>query len=150
MNILTGQQFSIEPAQDNMSRIILNGEKSDVLIEGVYLEFCVKTKDRYVVFTTDDVLHEDSLHIQLLDASLNMIDSADIGAMYSTGSFRNPIIESDNTLSFDFIGDTRWRVEVLPEKESRVPFVSSIKGVTRKHHFSQYFKVEGAPKPEQP
>ena len=148
MKILNNLEFDIKPGAKNFSYIVLNGEKTNKKIEGSYLEFCVKSNDKYLVFMTDDIPGEDTLRIHLLDIGLNLIDFAKIGSIYSTGSFRNPVIESQDKIAFNFIGDTKWIVELLAEKETRLPFISSLKGVSRKNMFSQYLRIHGNPQPE--
>jgi len=97
---------------------------------------------------TDDIPGEDMLHIHLLAEDLSVIDSATIGGMYSTGSFTNYTVLEPNQITFNFIGGNEWRVEVLEDKVFSLPFVSSPKGVARKHPFYQYFKLYGDPQPE--
>ena len=148
MQILSHREFDIKADANNLSHIILNGEKKNNTIEGSFLEFCLKHNGQYLVFMTDDIPSEDTLHIHLLDEKLTLIDSANIGSMYATGSFKNPVIENQNKITFNFIGNTRWAVELLAKKEMRLPFISSLKGISRKYPFSQYFKVYGNPESE--
>ena len=51
----------------------------------------------------DDVPDGDMLHIQLLDKSLNTIDAATIGGVYSTGTFTNYKVQELNKMTFNFI-----------------------------------------------
>ena len=105
----------------------------------------LKTGCKYLTFMTDDTPNEDMLHIHLLNESLDVIDSATIGSMYSTGSFRNCNIQEPNTLTFNFIGGTEWKIEILDNKEFLFPFISLPKGVSRKNMFYQYFKIYSNP-----
>ncbi len=148
MRILSEREFSIVPREESISDILLNGVKTGTSIEGACLELVTKCRGGYLVIMTDDIPYEDSLHIHLLDDKAGCIDSANIGAMYSTGSFENPVIEGENCISFQFIGDTRWKVELLGYKEWRIPFFSSPKGVSRRHPFYQYFRVYDHPNRE--
>lgn len=148
MIILDNQEFNTKPTSSEQSGIFLGNTKTDKSIDGSYLELCIKTGCKYLVFMTDDTPNEDMLRIHLLNESLDVIDSATIGSMYSTGSFRNYNIQDLNTLTFQFIGGTKWKVEILDKKEFLFPFISLPKGVSRKHTFSQYFKVYGNPQSE--
>ena len=145
MIILNSQEFKVQPASSDQSRILLGDTQTGKSIDGCYLELCVKAENKYLVFMTDDTPNEDMLHIHLLNESLDVIDSATIGSMYSTGSFRDYHIQEPNTLIFHFIGGTQWKVKILERKEFLLPFISQPKGVSRKHFFYQFFKIYGSP-----
>jgi hypothetical protein len=149
MEILEDLAFRIEPSSADKSCIFLDGKPTNKSVEGAYLELCLKLGQQYLVFMTDDIPGEDMLHIHLLAEDLSVIDSATIGGMYSTGSFTNYTVLEPNQITFNFIGGNEWRVEVLEDKVFSLPFVSSPKGVARKHPFYQYFKLYGDPQPEQ-
>lgn len=148
MIILESQEFRTQPTSSEQSGIFLGNTKTGKCIDGSYLELSIKVGCKYLVFMTDDTPNEDMLHIHLLDESLDVIDSATIGSMYSTGSFRDYNIRDSNTLTFYFIGETEWKVEILENKEFLLPFISLPKGVSRKNTFSQYFKIYGNPQSE--
>ena len=149
MNILNEREFDIQTMPNSeMSQIFLNGEKTNSVIYGRVLELCVKKDDQFLVFLTDDIPNEDRLHIHLLNHKLEVVDAASIGSIYSTGSFKGPVIESQNRITFNFIGGNKWTLTLLQSKKFRLPLLSSVKGVSRKHLFHQYFKLYSAPKPE--
>jgi hypothetical protein len=148
MKILEDQEFSIRPTSSDNSYILLAGKQTQQVIEGAYLELCLKVDDKYLVFMTDDIPDEDMLHIHLLSADLSVIDSATIGVMYSTGSFKNYEVKGPRQIAFNFIGGNKWRLEVLEGKVFSLPFISSPKGVARKYPFQQYFKLHSDPQPE--
>lgn len=148
MRALTEQEFSTRPSTSNDSYILLDGKPTQKDIEGAYLELCLRVGEKYLVFMTDDIPGEDMLHIHLLGSDLNIIDSATIGGMYSTGSFKNHNVKGPSEITFNFIGGNEWRVDILEDKVFSLPFMSSPKGVARKHLFHQYFKVYGDPRPE--
>ena len=147
MKVLTEQEFSTRPSTSDNSYILLDGKQTQKDIYGAYLELCLKVGDRYLVFMTDDIPGEDMLHIHLLGSDLNIIDSATIGGMYSTGSFKNHNVKGPSQITFNFIGGNEWRVDVLEGKVFSLPFISSPKGVSRKHLFHQYFRLYGDPQP---
>ncbi len=148
MNILSDHEFSTKLVSSDKSCIFLSGTQTHKNIEGAYLELCVKIDERFIVFMTDDIPSEDMLHIHLLDKNLNVIDSATIGGMYSTGSFENYNLQEPNKITFNFIGGNEWVVELLKNKEFRLPFIFSPKGVYRKSLFNQHFKLHGNPSAE--
>ncbi|WP_426370325.1 hypothetical protein [Pseudocolwellia sp. HL-MZ7] len=112
MIILSSKEFNTEPISSERSCIFLNNVQTDKNINGNYMELCIKTDHKYIVFMTDDIPHENMLHIHLLDQGLNVIDSATIGGPYSTGSFRNYNIQESNMLTFYFIDETEWKLEL--------------------------------------
>lgn len=154
MNLLTSSQFSLKLARpftdQNMpqSEIFVNGESTGKLIAGAILEAAVEWRDYYLVFITDDIPNEESLRIYLFDSSLNLVDSATLGAMYSTGSFGQLKLLQPNVLRFEFFGDTTWEVELLDRQELALPLVTDPKGVRRPLSFHRRFRIHGHPKPE--
>jgi len=148
MIILDSQEFNTQPISSEQSDISLGNKQTGKSIDGSYLELCIKAGCKYLVFMTDDTPNEDMLHIHLLNKNLDVIDSATIGSIYSTGSFRDYNIQDSNTLTFHFIGKTEWKIKILNNKEFLLPFISQPKGVSRKKIFSQYFKVYGNPQSE--
>lgn len=113
-----------------MSFAVIAGQTSEEALEGIVLEACVQYGNQYLLFMTDDIPFEDSLHIHLLDENLNRADTATLGAPYTTGHFRNLICEDSAELTFEFFGDCVWQVSVSPEERLRLPFISGPKGVS--------------------
>lgn len=98
-----------------------------------------------MLFMTDDVPFEEMLSIHLLDAQMEVLDTALIGSPYSSGSFTSLLLVEPNTVQFRFIGNTLWRVELLSRPRFRVPFISDPSGVKRPIGFSCHFVVHGSP-----
>src|SRR5690606_37573344 len=80
------------------------GRTSKEPLEGVILEACVQHGNQYLLFLTDDIPFEDSLHIHLLDEHLNRIDTVTLGAPYATGHFRNLSCKEPGKITFEFFG----------------------------------------------
>ena len=148
MKILDIQEFNTSPISSEESVISLGNTQTVKNIDGCYLELCIKISGKYLVFMTDDIPNEEMLNVYLLSEDLNVIDSATIGSIYSTGSFKDYSIKEPNTLTFHFIGETEWKLEVLDNKEFLLPFFSLPKGVSRKNMFYQYFRINGNPQSE--
>lgn len=129
----------IETADDESPRseLIADTEATGVTLTGVVLEAALRWRDQYVLFLTDDIPSEDSLHIYLLSATFSLIDSANLGSMYSTGSFRELNFISPDTLSFRFFGGTVWQLELLTQARPRLPFFSEPHGVSRRFGLSR-------------
>lgn len=128
--------------------IFHNGQATGRQLPGAMLEAAAQWKSFTLLFTTDDTPFEEFLHIHLLDAQLQLLDSATVGGIYSTGSFSLLQSAEPDTLRFRFIGDTDWSVQVLPEPGFRVPLLSEPTGVSRPLGFSRHFIVRGQPQPE--
>ena len=90
------------------SELVLNSIPSGRHIQGATLEAAVEWNSYYLLFTTDDVPHEEMLRIVLLDQNLNVLDTALIGSPYSTGSFSSLELFEPDTVKFRFIGGSPW------------------------------------------
>lgn len=130
------------------SEILLAGIPTGKIVPGAFLEAAVSWDNFYLLFMTDDIPQEDMLGIHLLDKKLNLIDSATLGAMYSTGSFSILKLIPPNSINFRFIGGIDWNIELLTKPALRLPFVTDPKGVSRKFGFKRHFKIHGRPLPE--
>ncbi|MDR2852308.1 MAG: hypothetical protein LBV61_04535 [Burkholderiaceae bacterium] len=130
------------------SEVLVNGTSTGKRISGAILEAAVQWENRYLLFMTDDIPFEEILSIHLLDAQLNILDSALIGGPYSSGSFSSLELNEPNNVRFHFIGDTTWCIELLPRPEFRMPLISEPLGVKRHFGFSRQFIVRGNPRPQ--
>lgn len=154
MKLISPSEFSlklIRPLTDQtmpQSEIVIRGEPTGKLIDGAILEATVGWDGCYLAFATDDIPHEDTLRIYLFDSRLKLIDSATLGGMYSTGSFGHLELSPPNMLSFAFIGDTTWVLELLGREELALPFIGDPEGVSRPFAFHRRFRIYGQPKPE--
>jgi len=117
-------------------------------LPGAVLEAAVQWQDHYLLFITDDVPHEDLLHIVLLDAQWRTVDCAMLGGPYSTGSFSSLRLQAPSTVRFRFIGDTDWELELLSASAFRIPLLGDPVGVTRRFGFSRRFVLRSKPKPQ--
>jgi hypothetical protein len=130
------------------SQIVRGGEPTGASVPGAVLEAVVACGDRYLLFTTDDIPYEDSLHIVLVDASLRTLDAATLGSPYSTGRFAELELAPPDRVHFRFMGGTRWTVTLFPAAKARIAAFSDPKGVSRSKPLMRWFGVEGNPKPE--
>ena len=131
------------------SELLLDGQPTGKTVAGLVLEAAFRTDSgELLLFTADDTPFEEMLNIQLLDAQLDPLDSAVLGAAYSTGSFGFLAVERPDSVRFRFIGDTDWVVEVLPEPRLRTPWAKDPVGVSRPWGLHTRLRVSGNPKPE--
>jgi hypothetical protein len=129
------------------SEVLVHGKSTGKLISGAVLEAAVHWENRYLLFMTDDVPFEEMLSIHLLDAKMNVLDSALVGSPYSSGAFTSLELSEPDTVRFRFIGDTLWSIELLSRPGFRIPFISEPAGVKRPVGFSRHFIVHGNPRP---
>lgn len=130
------------------STIVMDGKVTDLEVTGAVLEAAVAWRDQRLLFLTDDILHEDMLRIYLLDAQHRLLDTAVLGAAYSTGAFSDLRLLPPNSLSFSFIGGITWRLLLLSQREFAVPWLSDPRGVSRPWKFHRSFRLEGKPLPD--
>jgi hypothetical protein len=130
------------------SEILLQGSPTGKLVNGATLEAAVQWRDCYLLLMTNDIPYEERLSMHLLDGSFALLDTASLGAAYSTGTFAALELLEPDQVSFRFIGDTLWRVELLTEPEFKVPLLGDPRGVSRPLNFSRRFRVHGNPQPQ--
>ncbi len=127
MQPVTDTEFRIErvpesaPEQTETSRIWLHGQRTDIIIDGAWLEACLRVGNRYLAFLTHDCPFEESLSIHLLDQTLKPLDGIGMGLMYTTGHFRNLTPETPDRLHFDFYDDNPWYLQIREQPEWRLP-----------------------------
>jgi hypothetical protein len=124
-----------------MCEVLHDGAATGTRLHGAILEAAVAWNTCVVIFLTDDIPAEDALHIYLLDATFQLLDSASLSARYTTGSCAALRLMPPDHLSFRFFGDSEWRVELLAQAKVRVPFFSEPAGVHRPLGFSRRFIV---------
>ena len=142
---LIGSPFSEDMPR---SALILNGQPTGQVIDGAVLEAAIRWRDLLLAFVTDNILHEEALHIYLFDAQLNIVDSARLGWMYATGVFSLLNLCPPNTVRFRFFGDTDWTLELFDGDVFAIPFFQDPRGVSRPFRFHRRFQINGNPKPE--
>jgi len=131
-----------------MAELAVKGRPVPQPVPGAVLEAAFECDGRTLLFLTDDVPHEDALQVHLLDERQQLLDSATLSSMYSTGSFALIGMEPPRSVRFRFFGGTEWVVELLDEPAVRLPLISEPRGVHRRLGFTRHFKVHGQPQPE--
>jgi len=128
--------------------LMICGRPSGHRVEGCVFEAAIKYDSGYLIFLTNDIPFEDSLNIHLLSHSGLLRDTASLFWIYCTGSFEDLKIELPDKVSFRFLGDMVWRVQVLPKPILRIPFFSEPTGVHRPFGFKRHFVVSANSKPD--
>lgn len=129
------------------SEILVDGRPTGRIVTGEVLEAAVQWKDCCLLFIRDDIAFEDSLRLYLFDANWELVDSASLGGMYTTGAFSELELVAPNTVRFQFIGGITWELEILDRGVASLPF-SDPKGVSRPFGFVKRFRLKGRPLPE--
>jgi hypothetical protein len=141
----------IDPGDVQVIPALRGNEASEIrigchsaLVPGLKLEAAAllgeeDPKAGYLLFLTNDVPFEDALSITLLDTSLKVLDRARLGGIYSTGAWRNPVIEGPGRIAFDFIDEKRWRVNVLANPAPRLTLAWEPRGTRRPFGLTRHF-----------
>lgn len=131
---------------ETQCEIILNGKDTNIIVSGKKLEAAIKIADnRFLLFTTDEIIYEESLNIFYIDASSGIIEALSLGGEYVTGTFEDLSVNQDSA-SFSFIGDTTWTVKVSESPTLKLPF-SDPRGVSRPIRLRKYIDISANPAP---
>ncbi|KGT94564.1 hypothetical protein NG99_08065 [Erwinia typographi] len=113
------------------SKVYLDDKPSGMIVPGKVLEAAFRVdEDRCLLFTTDDVLFEESLTIALISREQGVIEVAHLGGEYSSGTFENASTDRES-VHFQFIDDVRWTIKISKSPHLRIPFLSDPRGVKR-------------------
>ncbi len=154
MRLLSTSEFAAQLASPYTdaglasSELLLDGKPTGLIVTGAVLEAALEWHGCRVAFLTDDIPFEDMLRIYMFDANMTLLDTAVLGAMYSTGTFSELSLLPPNALTFRFFGGNVWRMVLLAEREFSIPFLSDPSGVSRKFKFFRHFRIERRPQPE--
>ncbi len=132
-------------ACETQSQIHVNAQASATFVEGCVLEACVAWDENFVLFATDGFDYEDFLNIHLLDAQLNILDSASIGMPYASGSLGHLTLQAPDALHFCFPSQVAWRLSLFHSPHWRVPLLSEPAGVWRRFSLKRHFSLERLP-----
>lgn len=154
MKILQDSELSIAPQKEGngdklpRSEVFYEGRATGVSIPGVTLECAVAWNKAYVLFTTDDIPQEDTLHICLLAENLALLDYVNLGSIYSTGHLSGLKVEEPDKIHFRFIGGVAWTIRLSSTPAFHFPILADPKGVSRPLRLSTYLHLTAAPRPE--
>ena len=132
-----------EAYEDRRSRLLRQGEDTGTVVPGIVLEAQIALDRGWLLFTSHGVPFEEGLDITLLDAACAIVDGAALFGAYATGTFRNLVLASDDTVLFDFFGPRSWRVRLFDKPQFRlpVPWLVEPPGVHGKFCFTRHFAV---------
>jgi hypothetical protein len=110
-------------------------------LPGAVLEAAYECATGVLLFSTQDSPFEEQLDILLLGPDLRVEDRATLGAAYSTGTFRDPVADGGDAVTFSFFAGDRWRAACLPKPAWRWPWAPG-SGVSRPFSLSSRLTVE--------
>lgn len=97
--------------------------------------------NHFLVFFTDSDVFPEALDIFLLNKQFKVLDQARLSTHLSKGIFENLRILDSCRVSFSFLGNIPWVVELFDRPRLLLPFVGEPLGVRRKFRFSRWFKI---------
>ena len=156
MKLIPAPEYSIRvitpptPELTPQSEIMVAGVPTGRVIAGAILRAALSWEEFVLLFLTDDVPFEDALRMYLLDRDLAVVDSARMGAMYSTGIFSNLDITEPDTVRFQFFQGVVWTLRLLSEEEFAIPMISEPTGVSRPFKFFRRIRLTAEPLPDTP
>ncbi|MBC0856591.1 hypothetical protein [Pantoea stewartii] len=133
--------------QQAVSEVVIDNKPTGITIKGQVLEASVKVdNDRYILFTTDDVIFEEFLTVTLISLCQGIVESLQVGNAYSSGSFE-ALSVNHKTIEFNFIGGSVWTIKMNDTPKLRVPFFSDPRGVKRSSGLKAYLTIDAKPSP---
>lgn len=154
MKLIPAAEYSIRvvtpptPELTPQSEIMVAGVPTGKVIAGAILRAALRWHQFVLLFLTDDVPFEDTLRMYLLDQDLAVVDSARMGAMYSTGIFSALDLTEPDTVRFQFFDGVLWTLTLLSEKEFAIPIISEPTSVSRPFKFFRRIRLAGKPLPK--
>lgn len=154
MKLIPAPEYSIRvitpptPELTPQSEITVAGVPTGKIIAGAILRAALRWGEFVLLFLTDDVPFEDTLRMYLLDQDLTVVDSARMGAMYSTGIFSDLDLTEPDTVRFQFFDGVLWTLTLLSKAEFAIPIISEPTSVSRPFKFSRRMRLTGKPLPK--
>jgi len=129
------------PDSPPTSEIIRAGIPTRKIIGGAVLKAALKWNEYILLFLTDDVPFEETLSIYLLDADLNVVDSARMYFIYTTGIFSDLDLTQPDTVHFRFFEGIIWTLKLFSTPKFVLPIISDPMGVSRPFAFFRMFQI---------
>lgn len=107
------------------------------VVAGLELEGQYKLGNRFLLLATENSPYEEALHVTLLGANLDVIDTLSLSHHDSPGLVRDLEITENNSIQFSFFGDDLWLLTILDQPE-RWAWNQISTGVI--HGYSRLFK----------
>lgn len=106
--------------QQSLCEILCKNIQTGIFIRGRVLEQAVWVQEnRYLIFTTDEIIYEESLNIYLIEMGQGVLDLLWIGQPYNTDNWSGLKIINDHSLSFSFLYSIDWKLTVYAKPKLR-------------------------------
>ncbi|RZG48711.1 MULTISPECIES: hypothetical protein [Acinetobacter] len=139
----------IKPANDyreTLCEVYLDGVATQIYVRGEVLEQALYVADnRYLLFTTDNVIFEESLNIYLIEIGRGVLDKLWVGVPYETDSYSGCEILDEYSLRFSFIYKRDWQLLIYQKPAFRVSFYSFLAFLTT-FRLKRYLRLKQMPK----
>lgn len=126
------------------SKVYLNGQVTDLLLSGAYLEACLRVYGYYIVIMTHDLPFEQSVLIYLINDHLQVIEHIEIADPDLYDSYTGMEYAAPNHIDLHFA--RRWilRVSILKNKQISLESYKDKKWVKKQKNFrlQSYFQFE--------
>jgi hypothetical protein len=144
------EEISIKPLagthESPRAELVVAGRPTGLALAGSVLEAAIEVGGEFLVFLTDDVPHEDTLSIHLVDAGGRLLDTGWIGGWYSNGSFDRLALRAPDRVEFAFAGDALWSVQVFPRRQLALPLLPEASGVWRPARWRRRYRIRRLPR----
>ena len=105
-------EISLIPETIPYSSLVISGIATPIKLPGIVLEASLELDDgSFLLFTTDDVVFEESLHIIHLDPHIGIIDQMTLVTPYATGVFKVESMQQQN-ITFEFFSQKLWQLTI--------------------------------------
>lgn len=108
------QEICTEEPENKPPRIMLRHSRTNKVIEtvGAVLEAQFMDGDNHLLFISEGIPYEESLHILLISSDLIIKDFIELSAAYTPGMLRNIRIVQPNKIQFSFFNpEETWVLE---------------------------------------
>lgn len=110
----------IDSDKETLCEVVIKQTMTGIFIRGKVMEEAVYISEgRYLIFTTDDVIFEETLNIYLIELGKGVLDKLWIGQPYNTDIFSGVTMIDQQTLSFNFLYLKDWKLSVYPQARLR-------------------------------
>jgi hypothetical protein len=141
-------EITLRPAADRGAvphgELVIAGRPTGLCVPGKVLEAAVAVGERYLVFLTEGVTIEERLSIHLVSADGRLLDTAGAGLMSALGVFARLKLAPPRQVTFQFLGESQWSVEVFAEPRLAWPFQREAPGVRRPFGLRRAFRVRAS------
>lgn len=111
--------------KESLCEVICSHQPTGIYIRGKVFEQAIWVEaKRYLIFTTDDVIFEESLNLYFIELGKGILDRLWIAQPYNTDTFNGVTILDDTSLSFSFLYLRDWKLTIYRQPRLRFSILS--------------------------